>query len=65
MNIRPNLAYGHMGYPIGTYLETHKVYKAVRATNQPDWKKQGLVFVDCPNGAPELLLRKGEYTIVR
>ena len=32
--------------------------------NQPDWEARGLVFVESPGNAPELLLEAGEYDIV-
>jgi hypothetical protein len=44
-----------------------EVYQAENATNQPDWREKGLVFVSKPVNYPfttELLLEKGEYEIV-
>ncbi len=64
MNITPKLAYRHAGYPANTALDTSKVYPATIATNQPNYKKRGLVFVDCPNGAPEMLLSRAQYEVV-
>ncbi len=39
-------------------LDSNKVYNAVHATNQPDWEKYGLIFLD------GFLLERGEYEIV-
>lgn len=64
MRVKPKLAYRHANYPASTALDPAKVYEAVHATNQPDWKEKGKIFVDSPNGAPEMLLMEGEYEIV-
>ena len=61
MRIRPNMAYRHANYPTATALDPGKVYNAIWATNQPNWKERGLVFVDSPAGAPEMLLDHTEY----
>jgi len=46
-------------------LNKDKTYKAVIATNQPDYQKEGKIFVE-PNDdlRIELLLKKGEYEVV-
>ena len=46
-------------------LNKTKTYKAVIATNQPDYQKEGKIFVE-PNDdlRIELLLKKGEYEVV-
>ena len=46
-------------------LNKDKTYKAVIATNQPDYKEKGKIFVE-PNDdlRIELLLKKGEYEVV-
>jgi len=63
MKIKPHEAYRHATYPVDTALDPDKVYDATIATNQPDYQKRGLVFVDCPNGAPAMLLNGTEYDI--
>ncbi len=40
-----------------------RVYSALVATNQPNWKEKGKVFAIKQNGA-EILLQRGEYEIV-
>lgn len=64
MKIKPKLAYCHANYPMSTALDPNKIYDAAPATNQPDWDKQAKIFVECPNGAPEILLKSGEYTVI-
>ena len=64
MKIKPNDDYRHANYPSNTALNSEEVYEATHATNQPDWKARGLIFVACPNGAPELLLSSQDYEIV-
>ncbi len=64
LRIRPKHAYRHASYPASTALDPTVTYDAVHATNQPDWKKQGKIFVESPGNAPEMLLKKGEYAIV-
>jgi len=46
-------------------LNKDKTYKAVIATNQPNYQKEGKIFVE-PNDdlRIELLLKKGEYEVV-
>jgi hypothetical protein len=39
-------------------IQKGKIYKAERATNQPDWIKKEKIFVG------NILLEKGEYEIV-
>ena len=63
MQIIPNDAYRHANYPGNTALDPNKVYDATIASNQPDYEERGLVFVDCPNGAPELLLDSTDYDL--
>jgi hypothetical protein len=65
MKVIPNDNYRHANFPIETELDTTQEYEAVPARNQPDHKKYGLVFVQPPNGAPELLLNSKEYTVVQ
>jgi len=65
MKIKPNLAYRHVNYPSNTALDPNKVYDAIPATNQPNWEAEGKIFVESPNNAPEMLLMKGEYKIIK
>jgi len=44
--------------PSNVTLDSNKVYIAAHATNQPDWEKYGLIFVD------GFLFERGEYEIV-
>jgi hypothetical protein len=44
--------------PSNMTLDSDKVYNAAHATNQPDWEKYGLIFVD------GFLLERGEYEII-
>jgi hypothetical protein len=44
MRVRPLENYELLGTEIK--LDKTKVYNAVPATNQPDWKAKGLIFVD-------------------
>ena len=59
MNIKPKENYRLLGtYPVIT-LDRNKVYKAIIATNQPNYKENGLVFCG------DILLNKNEYTIIK
>jgi hypothetical protein len=62
MKIKPKLSYSISGYG---KLNKDKTYKAVIATNQPDYKEKGKIFVE-PNEdlQIELLLTRNEYEIV-
>lgn len=57
MKVKPILSFKLLGTSI--QLDKNKTYTASHATNQPDWKEKGLVFVD------GVLLAKGEYEIVK
>lgn len=63
MKVRPLENYRLYNYSI--VLDNTKVYSASHATNQPNWKENGLIFVhesddeDCVG----ILLREGEYEI--
>lgn len=52
----------------GTYpsLKSGQIYKAVPATNQPNWKEKQLYFVYPDTQGPELLLsaQDGEFKIM-
>ena len=65
IKIRPRLPYRHAGYQDSTRLDPSKVYRARIAFNQPDYAEKGKVFVDCPGDAPELMLEKDEYTVIK
>lgn len=62
MKIKPKFNYSINGYG---NLNKAKTYKAVMATNQPDYKEKGKIFVE-PNEdlRIELLLKKEEYEII-
>lgn len=64
MKVRPLDDWRHAGYPPNTALDKTKIYSAIAATNQPNWKEEGKIFIECPNGAPALLVSKEEYEIV-
>jgi len=56
MKVKPKLNYKL--YTTELKLDSTKIYKAEIATNQPDFEKQGLIFVN------EILLNKDEYIII-
>jgi|TARA_R110000744_G_scaffold181079_3_gene300127 hypothetical protein len=59
MKIKPKENYRLLGtYPVIT-LNKNKVYKVIKATNQPNYKENGLVFCD------NILLNKNEYTVIK
>ena len=59
MKIQPKENYELLGtYPV-IKLDKNKVYNAVIADNQPDYKKKGLVFCG------SILLNKSEYKIIK
>lgn len=59
MRIQPKENYKLLGtYPTIT-LDKNKVYEGVIATNQPNYKKKGLVFCG------DILLNKSEYIIIK
>ena len=57
MKVKPNENYELLGTSIK--LDKNKVYAAVPATNQPNYKAMGMVFVG------DILLVKGEYKVVK
>ncbi|PCI27438.1 hypothetical protein COB55_05830 [Candidatus Wolfebacteria bacterium] len=63
MIVKPKINYRHSGYP-DSQVFSNQEYKATIATNQPDYKLLGQIFISSKNG-PELLLNKGEYTIIK
>lgn len=62
MKIKPKLDYSMSGYG---QLNKDKIYSAINATNQDNWKKDGKIFVLPNDDLPiELLLKHGEYEII-
>jgi NMD protein affecting ribosome stability and mRNA decay len=57
MRVKPKLNYQLLGTDIK--LNCKKVYRATIASNIPNYKKQGFIFVS------GVLLDKTEYTIVK
>jgi len=57
MKIKPKLAYRNPCFPVNE-MDPNKVYEAIPATNQPNWKERKAIF------AGGHLLEKGEYTVV-
>jgi hypothetical protein len=57
MRIQPKLAYRNPCIPFNE-MNPDKVYDAVPATNQPNWRQKKKIF------AGDHLLEDGEYTIV-
>lgn len=63
MKIQPKLNYSMSGYG---QLNKDKIYSAVDATNQPNWKEEGKIFVEANDDLTiELLLKIGEYEIIK
>tara|TARA_R100001143_G_C3244858_1_gene80835 strand:- start:287 stop:460 length:174 start_codon:yes stop_codon:yes gene_type:complete len=56
MRIKPNESYKLLGTTL--QLDKGRVYDAVKATNQPNYEEEGLIFVS------EILLNKNEYQVV-
>ena len=57
MKIKPNKNYHSLGTNI--MLNKNLTYNGIIATNQPNYKKEGLIFVN------EILLNKKEYKITK
>ena len=55
-----------MGYNPPT-LDRTKTYIAIPATNQPDWKEKGKVFVSFADDGedPSILLEADDYTTIQ
>jgi len=63
MKIQPKLNYSMSGYG---QLNKDKIYSAVDATNQPNWKEEGKIFVEANDDLTiELLLKQGEYELIK
>lgn len=56
MEVKPKENYKLLGTSIE--LDKERVYDAVKATNQPNYKQEGLIFVN------DILLNKNEYVVV-
>ena len=56
MRVKPNKNYKLLGTSIE--LDKEKVYDAVKAINQPNYKQEGLIFVD------DILLNANEYIVM-
>lgn len=65
--IRPRLAFSNVGGTLGVSLNPNRVYSASVATNQPDYKEKGLVFVNVSQkaGTDEFLLGKKDYVVIK
>lgn len=51
----------------GIHVSKDKVYDAIHATNQPDWKERGLIFIQGAEGDSTdlgFLLDKTDYMVV-
>ena len=57
MKVQPKLNYRVPNNDIKP-LDKNKVYDAIVASNQPNYREEGLIFVG------DYLLKRGEYTIV-
>ena len=57
MKIKPNKNYHSLGTNI--MLNKNLTYNGIIATNQPNYKKEGLIFVN------EILLNKKEYKLTK
>ena len=61
MVIRPKLSYKLLGTSLK--LDSTQVYRAIDATNQPDWEERGKIFVQINNN-DSMLLESGEYEVM-
>lgn len=60
--VQPNLSYQLLG--TNDKLHKDRTYRAIPATNQPDYKKKGLVFV-YDHHLNGILLSRDEYKVVK
>ena len=63
MRIKPNRSYKLLGTTMK--LDSRRIYPASHATNQPDWKARGAIFVFPGENFDSMLLVDGEYTITK
>jgi hypothetical protein len=61
MKIKPIENFRFLG--TSCVLDKRKTYHATRATNQPDWKVRGAIFVTVQGAS--LLLERGEYIVIK
>ena len=65
MKVKPKLSYKLLGTDIK--LNKNKTYNYITAINQPDYKKEGKIFI-LENGTEEnsfgFLLNKNEYEVI-
>ena len=59
MKIKPLENYHFACYPLNSGLNKRKIYNAIEADNQPNYKKLGLIFVK------DILLNKKEYILIK
>jgi hypothetical protein len=66
MRVQPILNYNVLG--TGIKLDSKKVYRAILAINQPEYKEKGKIFL-LENGndlnSYGVLLERGEYKIIK
>lgn len=67
MLIKPRLRFSNVGGTVGVGMNPKRIYRAIVATNQPDYKEKGLVFVNLKQkaGTDFILLGKEDYLVVR
>lgn len=66
MKIQPKENYKYY-VTVGTYhqLDKTKHYQACHATNLPEWKEKGKIFVSfADDGEASILLESGEYLVI-
>lgn len=63
MKARPTTACSLLGTEI--ILDPTKVYECSHASNQPEWKDKGMIFIhERPVNPVGVLLERGEYDLV-
>lgn len=67
IRIRPKFAFKNFGGAFGIVMNPKRIYRAIPATNQPDYKEKGLVFITVKQkrGKDEFLLSKEDYVVVK
>ena len=58
MVVRPKKNFRHVSWSSIETLDKTQAYMATKATNQPDWKAKGLIFVG------NFLLSKDDYDVI-
>lgn len=66
MKIQPKENYRLAGCDYRLQLDKTKTYTAAHATNQPDWRARGKVFVSFNNDGeePTIMLEADDYTVI-